>query len=210
MIAFVRGPVSAVFVDSAVVDVGGVGIQVLCTPGTLAGLRIGEQATLATAMVVREDSLTLFGFADYDERALFELLQTASGVGPKLAQAMLAVHGPEDLRRAVLTEDLVALCRVPGIGRKGAQRVVLELKDRIGTPQHGVASGTTAAARGATGADTWREQVRAGLMSLGWSMREADSALESVAAMADESMSDGAPAPVADLLRSALRSLSRA
>ena len=98
MIAFVRGPVSSVFVDSAVVDVGGVGMQVMCTPTTLAGLHLGEVVTLATAMVVREDSLTLFGFASYDERSLFELLQTASGVGPRLAQAMLAVHGPDELR----------------------------------------------------------------------------------------------------------------
>jgi Holliday junction DNA helicase RuvA len=210
MIAFVRGPVSAVFVDSAVVDVGGVGIQVMCTPATLAGLSIGEQVTLATAMVVREDSLTVFGFADYDERALFELLQTASGVGPKLAQAMLAVHGPDELRRAVLAEDLVSLCRVPGVGRKGAQRIVLELKDRIGSPTGTVSTGVRAVARTPVGPDGWREQVRAGLLGLGWSSREAESALDGVAAMAEESMSDGAPAPVADLLRSALRSLSRA
>jgi holliday junction DNA helicase RuvA len=207
VIAFVRGPVSAVFIDSAVVDVGGVGIQVMCTPATIAGLTIGEPTTLATAMVVREDSLTLFGFADYDERALFELLQTASGVGPKLAQAMLAVHGPDELRRAILSEDLVALCRVPGIGRKGAQRVVLELKDRVGAPS-GTPAGVTASVR--SGADAWRDQVRAGLLGLGWSTREAESALDSISPMAEESMSDGAPAPVADLLRAALRSLSRA
>ncbi|MDQ4085203.1 MAG: Holliday junction branch migration protein RuvA, partial [Actinomycetota bacterium] len=134
MIAFVHGRVAAVGLDSAVVEVGGIGLQVLCTPGTLATLRPGEQARLPTSMVVREDSLTLFGFADEDERALFELLQTASGVGPKLAQAMLAVHGPEELRRAVAGDDIAALTRVPGIGRKGAQRIVLELKDRIGAP----------------------------------------------------------------------------
>jgi Holliday junction DNA helicase RuvA len=117
MIAFVRGAVAAVAVDSVVIEVGGVGLQVMCTPATLAGLRVGADTTLATSMVVREDSLTLFGFADQEERALFELLQTASGVGPKLAQAMLAVHGPDELRRAVTTEDLVALCKVPGVGR---------------------------------------------------------------------------------------------
>ena len=207
MIAFVKGPVSAVFVDSAVVDVGGVGMLVMCTPATLAGLHVGENATLATSMVVREDSLTLFGFADYDERALFELLQTASGVGPKLAQAMLAVHGPDALRRAVASEDLVALCKVPGIGRKGAQRIVLELKDRIGGP-----SPNAVPARGATTSDdeAWRGQVRAGLLGLGWSIKEADAAVDAVAPMAEESLSDGEPAPVAELLRAALRSLSRA
>lgn len=207
MIAFVRGPVTSVFVDSAVVDVGGVGMLVMCTPSTLAGLTLGQEVTLATAMVVREDSLTLFGFADYDERSIFELLQTASGVGPKLAQAMLAVHGPDELRRAVLAEDLQALCKVPGVGRKGAQRVVLELKDRIGAPR---GAGTGPRSVGSAGADGWRQQVGAGLLGLGWSVRETDSALDSVAAMADEAMSDGSPPPVAELLRAALRSLSRA
>ncbi len=207
MIAFVRGQVSAVFVDSVVVDVGGVGIQVMCTPATLATLTIGSEVTLATAMVVREDSLTLFGFCDYDERGLFELLQTASGVGPKLAQAMLAVHGPDELRRAVLTDDLVALCKVPGVGRKGAQRVVLELKDRIGAPR---VTRAEAASSGPAGAEAWREQVRAGLLGLGWTAREAESALDGVASMAQEFLSDGAPVPVAELLRAALRSLSKA
>lgn len=206
MIAFVRGPVSAVFVDSAVVEVGGIGIQVMCTPGTLASLHVGAEATLSTSMVVREDSLTLFGFADYDERGLFELLQTASGVGPKLAQAMLAVHGPDELRRAVASEDLFALCKVSGVGRKGAQRIVLELKDRIGAPVGGPAK----LAVSAGGHQAWRDQVRAGLLGLGWSNREAEAALDTVAPMAEETESAGASAPVAELLRAALRSLSKA
>ncbi|MEP6665978.1 MAG: Holliday junction branch migration protein RuvA [Nocardioidaceae bacterium] len=208
MIAFVRGPVSAVFVDSAVIEVGGIGMLVMCTPGALASLRVGEEATLATSMVVREDSLTLFGFADYDERGVFELLQTASGVGPKLAQAMLAVHGPDELRRAVTTDDLVTLCRVPGIGRKGAQRIVLELKDRIGAPPTGAATAPDASTRG--GSEAWRDQVRAGLLGLGWSVKEAEAAVDAVAPLAAESLSDGEPTPVADLLRAALRSLSKA
>jgi Holliday junction DNA helicase RuvA len=168
---------------------------------------MGEQVSLATAMVVREDSLTLFGFADYDERALFELLQTASGVGPKLAQAMLAVHGPDEVRRAVMTEDLTALCKVPGIGRKGAQRVVLELKDRIGAPRGTPAVGTSAAPESAAG---WRGPVRSGLLGLGWSTKETEQALEAIAPMADEATSDGGQAPIAELLRAALQSLSRA
>jgi Holliday junction DNA helicase RuvA len=207
VIAFVRGPVSAVFADSAVVDVGGVGMLVMCTPTALAELRVGEEATLATSMVVREDSLTLFGFADYDERGVFELLQTASGVGPKLAQAMLAVHGPDKLRLAITTEDLTTLCAVPGIGRKGAQRIVLELKDRIGAPT-GSGAGPVAV-KGRAG-DAWRDQVRAGLLGLGWTNREAEHALDAVAPIAEAAVEDGTPAPVADLLRSALRSLSKA
>jgi len=209
LIAFVRGPVSAVFVDSAVIEVGGVGILVMCTPNALASLRVGDDAMLATSMVVREDSLTLFGFADYDERGVFELLQTASGVGPKLAQAMLAVHGADGLRRAVTSEDLVALCKVPGVGRKGAQRIVLELKDRIGAPTTSTVAGKDRAAP-ASSDEVWREQVRAGLLGLGWSAREAEAAVETVAPMAAEAASDGAPAPVAELLRAALRSLSKA
>jgi holliday junction DNA helicase RuvA len=201
MIAFVQGRVCAVTLDSAVVDVGGVGLQVLCTPGTLAGLRTGEQARLPTAMVVREDSLTLFGFADDDERGLFELLQTASGVGPKLAQAMLAVHGPDDLRRAVASDDLAALTKVPGIGRKGAQRIVLELKDRIGAAPTAQPAPGRAGAHGDGG--QWRDQVHQALLGLGWSARDAETAVDSVADQAQ----DGTDVSV--LLRAALRSLAR-
>ena len=113
------------------VEVGGFGVLALCSPNTTAGLRLGETATLSTSLVVREDSLTLYAFATVDERELFELLQTATGVGPKLAQAALAVLTPDELRSAIATENLVQLCKVPGVGRKGAQRLVLELKDKI-------------------------------------------------------------------------------
>ena len=133
MIASVRGTVAAVSPDGAVIELGGFGVAVSCSPGTLARLRVGDTARLATSLVVREDSLTLYGFADDDERALFELLQTANGVGPKLAQTILGVHPPREVRRAIATNDLNALIKVPGIGRKGAERIVLELRDRIGS-----------------------------------------------------------------------------
>ncbi len=134
MIAFVRGEVAALTLTSAVLEVGGVGLELMCTPNTLAELRVGQVAALPTSMVVREDSLTLFGFADDDEKQVFELVQTASGVGPKLAQAMLAVLTPDAVRRAVAGDDVRTLTAVPGIGQKGAQRIILELKDRIGAP----------------------------------------------------------------------------
>lgn len=202
MIAFVKGRVEALTLTNAVVEVGGVGMQVWCTPGTLAALRIGDQATLPTSLVVREDSLTLFGFASIDERDVFELLQTASGVGPKLAQAMLAVHEPDALRRAVSTEDLMALTAVPGIGRKGAQRIVLELKDRLGPP---VASTPTGA--GDTPAEApWRDQVHAALVGLGWSARDADAAIDKVA----PDLADDPDIDVAVVLKAALRTLSKA
>jgi Holliday junction DNA helicase RuvA len=176
MIAHLSGTVSSVAPDGAVIDVGGVGLLVQCTPGTLAGLRTGEPARVATSLVVREDALTLYGFGGEDERNTFELLQTASGVGPRLALAMLAVFTPDALRRAVAAEDLAALTTVPGIGRKGAQRIVLELSGRLGSPGDGGSAGgfpVTPAAR----APGWHEQVRSGLISLGWQAREADQAI---------------------------------
>src|ERR1700691_2610910 len=133
MIAHLNGIVAGVSPDGAVIEVGGVGLRVQCTPETLARLRPGEPARVATSLIVREDSLTLFGFGTDDERNIFDLLQTASGIGPRLALAMLAVLSPDALRRAVAAEDLKALTMVPGIGNKGAQRIVVELKDRIGS-----------------------------------------------------------------------------
>jgi Holliday junction DNA helicase RuvA len=200
VIAFVRGTVAQVGLSSVVVDIGGVGLEVNCTPGTIATLREGTTAHLPTSMVVREESLTVFGFLDDDEKSVFELLLTASGVGPKLAQAMLAVHSPDDLRRAVTREDVKALTAVPGIGQKGAQRIILELKDRIGPPTGGGAAVTHVHAA----EPAWRVQVRDGLVGLGWSAKEADRAIDVVAPEDD-------PAPdVGALLRDALRALSRA
>lgn len=200
MIAFVEGVVAAAGPDGAVIAVGGVGLAVRCTPATLAALRVGDRARVPTSLVVREDSLTLYGFADDDERSVFELLQTASGVGPRLALAMLAVHSPNSLRRAVATADLTALTKVPGIGRKGAQRIVLELKDRLGVPAEDdlpyVPAPRTA---------PWRDQVRSGLTNLGWSARDAETAVDAVAA----ELGDADPPELADLLKLAMRRLSR-
>ena len=207
MIASVRGVVLGLAGDAAVVEVGGVGLLLQCTPTTLAGLRVGEEARLSTSLVVREESLTLYGFVDEDERRVFELLQSASGVGPRLAQAMLAVHGPDELRRAVAAEDLAALTAVPGIGKKGAQRIVLELKDRLGAPQAGVPAARARAV--APTVDAWREQVSGALLGLGWSLREADEALDRVAVEAEADAAEGREPSVPALLRSALRVLGR-
>jgi Holliday junction DNA helicase RuvA len=207
MIAFVSGPVAAVAPDAAVIEVGGLGLSVQCAPGTLAGLRIGEQARLATSLVVREDSLTLYGFADDDERTVFELLQTASGVGPRLAQAMLAVHSPDALRRAVATGDEKALTAVPGIGKKGAQRLLLELKDRLGAPLGtGAPAPAPAAARGPV---PWHEQLHAALTGLGYAPREADRAVSDVTPTAEAALADGTAPDVGALLRAALQGLGR-
>jgi holliday junction DNA helicase RuvA len=152
-------------------------------------------------MVVREESLTLFGFADDDEKLTFELVQTASGVGPKLAQSMLAVLSPDELRRAVSTEDVKTLTQVPGVGQKGAQRIILELRDRLGAPTGTVAGGAAPVVAGG-----WRDQVHQGLVGLGWSAKDADSAVATVATEVDETE----PADVGVLLRAALRTLSKA
>jgi Holliday junction DNA helicase RuvA len=198
MIASVRGRVIAIAPDSAVIEVGGVGMQVQCAPATLAGLKAGVEARLATSLVVREDSLTLYGFADDDEKQIFELLQTASGVGPRLAQAVLAVHQPDAVRRAVSGGDIAALQRVSGIGKKGAERLVLELRDKIGAVPVGPDGAT-----GVLGGD-WQEQVRQGVVALGWSAAQADQA---VAAVAETITGDTPPVPV--LLRQAIRLLGR-
>jgi Holliday junction DNA helicase RuvA len=208
VIAHLEGTVSAVAPDGAVIDVGGVGLQVTCTPGTLAGLRLGERTRVATSLVVREDSLSLYGFADSDERNTFELLQTASGVGPRLALSMLAVLRPDGLRRAVASEDLAALMKVPGIGRKGAQRIVLELAGRLGSPGDGLPV-AAAGARPAAAA-SWRDQVRTGLVNLGWQAREADLAIAAVEpGLAGPDGETGQDVDVAAALRAALRVLGR-
>jgi holliday junction DNA helicase RuvA len=201
MIAFVSGTVAALAPDTAVVEVGGIGMAVQCTPDTLSTLRVGQHAKLATSLVVREDSLTLYGFADDDERQVFVLLQTASGVGPRLAQAMLAVHSPDALRRAVATGDEKALTMVPGIGKKGAQKLLLELKDRLGEPVGAPGATRAPAAAG------WRDQLHSALVGLGYAPREAEDAVAAVAPQAEAAQ--GTP-QVGALLRAALQTLNRA
>ncbi|MET9512333.1 Holliday junction branch migration protein RuvA [Streptomyces flavidovirens] len=208
MIAFVSGPVAALAPTTAVIEVGGIGMAVQCTPNTLSTLRMGQDAKLATSLVVREDSLTLYGFADDDERQVFELLQTASGVGPRLAQAMLAVHSPDALRLAVSTGDEKALTAVPGIGKKGAQKLLLELKGRLGEPLG--TGGHVGAQRVASGPAPWGEQLQAALIGLGYASREAEEAVAAVAPQAEAALAEGSRPPVPQLLRAALQTLNRA
>lgn len=198
MIASVRGPVQHVGLDRVVVEVGGVGFLLHTTPATASGLRRGQEASLSTTLVVREDSLTLYAFANDDEREVFEQVQTVSGVGPRLALAMLAVLDPDRLRAAISGGDVAALTTVPGIGKKGAERLVLELRDTIGVPRGAGSGGTTPPA--AVGA-AWKGQVSEALVGLGWSAKQADDA---VAAVAKDASPD---ASVSDMLRAALRQL---
>ena len=195
MIASLTGRVSGHHAAGVVISVGGVGLAVQTTPGTKARLRPGDDAFLATSLVVREDSLTLYGFETDDEREMFEVLQTASGVGPKVAQAVLTVHTPDAVRRALATEDLTALTLVPGIGRKGAQRMVLELKDKLGMP--GAAS--------VVGASSWRDTLGEALTGLGWTPSQADEVVVGLAA----EHPDATDADVPALLKQALARMAR-
>ena len=200
MIASVRGTVTAVTLDQVVIEVGGVGLAVRATPSTLAGLRRGEQVRLATTLVVREDSLTLFGFASDAAKELFELVQSVSGVGPKIALALIAVLEPDELRRALASGDYATLTRAPGIGRKGAERLVLELRDKVGVVAGGVVTGPMAAA-------AWRPKLAEALVGLGFTVKQADDAMATLAADTDDpAVADG---DVGVLLRRALGLLGR-
>jgi holliday junction DNA helicase RuvA len=209
VIASVNGRVAAVSPNGAVVEVGGIGLSVQCTPGTIARLQVGESARLATSLIVREDSLTLYGFADDDERQLFELLQTANGVGPRLAQAVLAIHPPREIRRAVSMADVKALMQVPGIGKKGAERLILELRDRLGSTTTDTSFDSPAGLPSVTPVAPWRDQLTSALVGLGWSLKEAESAVLQLAPVADEQIVATGSVEVAVLLRQALQLLGR-
>lgn len=199
MIASVRGTVLTIGLDRVVVEVGGVGMLVHTTAATAASVRHGQEAALSTTLVVRGDSLTLYGFGSDDERDIFEQVQTVSGVGPRLALAMLSVLAPDRLRAAISGSDIAALTTVPGIGKKGAERMVLELRDKIGA----LTAGAGGAAPSVTSAPSaaWRDQVSQALVGLGWSAKQSEDAVARVAEHAD------ADASVSDLLRAALREL---
>lgn len=199
MIASLTGTVGHVGLDHVVLDVGGVGMLVHTTPATASSCRRGSQASLATTLVVREDSLTLYGFAAPADRDMFETVQTVSGVGPRLALAMLSVMGPDELAAALTTGDAKALTSIPGIGAKSAQRLVLELRDKVGAVRGAGVPGPTPAAT--PGAEPWRAQVQDALVGLGWSAKQAGDAVERVAGHAP------ADAEIATRLRLALREL---
>jgi Holliday junction DNA helicase RuvA len=196
MISSVRGEVLSVGLDHVVIEVGGVGFAVQATPSTLATLRRGEQTVLHTSLVVREDSLTLFGFADTEARELFGLLQTVSGIGPRLALAALAVLDPEKLRGALAEGNITVLTQVPGIGRKGAERLTLELRDKVVATAPGqVEAGEVPVAGSAV-----RAEVVEALTGLGFPVKQAEQAVEKVLA------GDGA-ADTSSVLRAALTTL---
>jgi Holliday junction DNA helicase RuvA len=197
MISSVRGEVLYVGLDHVVVEVGGVGLAVQATPSTLATLRRGEEVRLHTALVVREDSLTLFGFGDADARELFGLLQTVSGIGPRLALATLAVLDPDKLRAALVEGNITVLTQVPGIGRKGAERLTLELRDKV-TAQPGTDVGIVVS----TAPGAIRTEVVEALAGLGFPAKQAEQAVDQVLEKDDA-------ATTSTVLRAALATLGR-
>ena len=200
MIASLRGTVLEVSLTGAIIEVGGVGMAFQATPTTLAGLRAGEEGLVRTELIVREDSLTLFGFADADERHCFRVLLGAKGVGAKLALAVLAVHTPDALRRAIAAQDVAALKRVPGLGPKGAQRVIIDIGDKLGAPT----GDSSEPAAPVTGADQPHPDVVAALVQLGWNEAVA---VRTVAAVESEQAAENAEPSVPELLRASLRRL---
>ena len=174
MIASIRGEVLAIVDNSVVIDVVGVGISTLVVERTLQTLSIGSKATLHTSLMVREDSLTLFGFEDTQERDLFVLLQTVTGIGPRVAQSILNTLTVSDLRNAIGSESAAALEKVSGLGKKGAARIILELKDKVsGVNQRSVTVDTA-----------WQSYISAALSGLGFTGREIDQAIASVSVSA--------------------------
>ncbi len=202
MISLINGIVRSISSDRAVVEVGGVGLAVSLTSQTTSQLNLGAPVQLFTSLVVREDSLTLFGFLDEESRSAFELVQTVSGIGPKVALAILGAHTPQSLAVAIAQEDIKAIEKVPGIGRKGAQRLILELKGKIsdfGSVDHKQIH-----------QPVWREQLTSALISLGFTAKDSDSAITAVVSRYADNGMDAQDVDISELLKAALQSGRRA
>ena len=198
MISLLNGVVRSIGTDKAIVDVGGVGLSVSITSQTASQLNIGVPVQLFTSLIVREDALTLFGFLDEESRATFELVQTVTGIGPKVALAILNSHSPSSLAAAIAQEDITAIEKVSGIGRKGAQRIILELKGKIS--DFGMATQIS------RHQPVWREQLALALMSLGFTAKDSDTAINIVASEYAENGAEPSEAELSELLKRALQS----
>ena len=196
MISSVRGEVLEVALDHVVIEAAGIGYRVNATPSTLATLHRGSEARLVTAMIVREDSQTLYGFVDGDARDLFLTLLSVSGVGPRLAMATLAVYDAAALRQVLAESDVIALTRVPGIGKRGAERMVLELRDKVGPV------GATVGAPVVNG-HAVRSPVVEALVGLGFAAKQAEETTDKVLAADHDATTSSA-------LRAALSLLGKA
>jgi Holliday junction DNA helicase RuvA len=198
MISLVNGVVRSIGSDKVIVEVGGVGLAVSVTSQTGSQLNIGVPVQLFTTLIVREDALTLFGFLDEESRSTFELVQTVTGIGPKVALAIMGSHSPQTLAAAIAQEDIAAIEKVPGIGRKGAQRLILELKGKI--------TDFGNAPRSSHHQPVWREQLTSALVSLGFSAKDSDAAINSVVAEYAENGVEPTELELSELLKQALQS----
>lgn len=200
MIAQLTGTVRHLTTEKVVLEVGGVGYAIALTPRTALQIVMGSALTLSTTLVVREDSLTLFGFLDPHERDIFETLQSVSGIGPKVALAITGSLTPDELAHAIAAEDVKAIEKVPGIGKKGAQRLILELKGKLVSD---VAPKTSSAHHG------MRDQLLAALTGLGFSAKESDIAINASLNQLAEDGLDPSTYSLADLLKLTLQSGKR-
>jgi Holliday junction DNA helicase RuvA len=200
MIAQLTGTVRHLTTEKMVLEVGGVGYAVSITPRTSTQITMGSVVTLSTTLVVREDSMTLFGFLDSHDRDIYETLQTVSGIGPKVALAITGALTPSDLAQAIATEDIAAIEKVPGIGRKGAQRLILELKGKLVTDTDVPRVSAHSAVR---------DQLLAALTGLGFSAKESDTAINNTISQLSENGEDPASYDVATLLKLTLQSGKR-
>ena len=200
MISQLTGTIRHLTTDKVVVDVGGVGYLVSITPRTSLQLVLGSPLTIFTSLVVREDSLTLFGFLDIRDREIYETVQSVSGIGPKVALAITGALSPDDIARAIATEDVGVIEKVPGIGRKGAQRLILELKGKL------VADAGAPVIQGHLAV---RDQLIAALTGLGFSAKESDIAINSTLALVAEQGREVSSIDVAELLKLTLQSGKR-
>ena len=198
MISLLNGQVRAIHLDRAIIEVGGVGFSVLITGHTSAQLNLGAQIQLFTSLIVREDSLTLFGFPEEESRDLFELVQTVSGIGPKVALSLVGAITPDRLAHAIAQEDIAAISQVPGIGRKGAQRMILELAGKL--------TNLAGTHRSTHHQPLWREQLASALVSLGFSAKDSDAAITTVVSALAADGIDAATLELSELLKSALQS----
>jgi Holliday junction DNA helicase RuvA len=198
MISLVNGVVRSIGSEKVVVEVGGVGLSVSVTSQTGSQLNVGVPVQLFTTLIVREDALTLFGFLDEESRSTFELVQTVTGIGPKVALAIMGSHSPQTLAAAIAQEDIAAIEKVPGIGRKGAQRLILELKGKI--------TDFGNAPRNSHHQPVWREQLTSALVSLGFSAKDSDAAINSVVAEYAENGVEPTELELSELLKQALQS----
>ena len=189
MIAFVKGTISEISALGAVIEVGGVGMNLVTSANALKGKKIGDLVQVPTVMIVREDAMTLYGFEDENEKEMFLLLQTVSGIGPRMALNAISVMGEKKLSNAIANADIGSLTSVPGIGKKGAQRLILELADKLTSNK-------------SQNFESWKDSLVAALVGLGWNRKDATSAADQVATPENES-------DLSDALRSALQILSK-